>query len=149
MVARATVASVLLVGALVPVTFAVSDDKAPGRQSAIVRFQAPTWVANRILIGTYVIVHDEGNMTRSEPCTALYLVGTGTHPLEEAVSFHCILRERKVVSSFSITARSDPKLGIDVLTEYQFKGDSEGHGVPIAALASDRQHVVESLVCAR
>jgi len=149
MVSRAIVGSVLLVGTLVPVTFAVSGDRIPSRQSAIVRFERPTWVANRMLTGTYVIVHDEGNMARGEPCTALYLVGTGTHPLEEVVSFHCIPRERKVVPSFSIAVSSDPVLGIDVLTEYQFAGDSEGHGVPIAALASDRQRVPESVVCAR
>ena len=88
-------------------------------------------------------------MTRDEPCTALYLVGQRTRPLEEVVSFHCIPRERRVVPSFSIAVSSDPALGIDVLTEYQFAGDSEGHGVPIAALASDRQGVPESVVCAR
>jgi hypothetical protein len=149
MVSRATVASVLLVGTLVPVTFAMSGDRAPSQQSAIVRFERPTWVASRMLIGTHVIVHDEDKMTRGEPCTALYLVGTRTRPLEEVVSFHCIPRERKVVPSFSITVSSDPELGIDTLTEYQFAGDSEGHGVPVTALASDRLHVPESVVCAR
>src|SRR6202521_6300922 len=145
MVLRETVASVLFVGTLFPPTFAMSGDRALGQQSAIVRFERPTWVANRMLIGTYVITHDEGNMTRGDPCTALYLVGTGTHPLEEVVSFHCIPRERPVVPRFSIAVSSDPALGIDVLTEYQFAGDSEGHGVPVAALASDRQHVPESV----
>jgi hypothetical protein len=149
MVSRAIVASVLLVGTLVPVTFAMSGDKAPSRQSAIVRFERPTWVASRMLIGTYVIVHDEDKMTRGEPCTSLYLVGPRTRPLEEVVSFHCIPRERKVVPSFSITVSSDPDLGIDTLTEYQFAADSEGHGVPVISLASDRLHVPESVVCAR
>src|ERR1700681_4236475 len=149
MVSRAIVASVLLVGTLVPVTFAVGGDRAPSRQSAIVRFERPTWGGHRMLIGTYVIVHDEGNMTRGEPCTGLYLVGARTHPLEEVVSFHCIPLERKVVPSFSIAVSSDPTLGIDVLNEYQFAGDSEGHGAPIAALASDQQRVPESVVCAR
>jgi hypothetical protein len=81
MVSRAIVASVLLVGTLVPVTFAVGGDRAPSRQSAIVRFERPTWVANRMLIGTYVIVHDEGNMTRGEPCTAIDVRSPITHPL--------------------------------------------------------------------
>src|SRR5579859_5165337 len=149
MVLRVTVASVLLAGTLAPVTLAMRGDKAPSQQSAIVRFERPTWVASQMLIGTYVIVHDEDKMTRGEPCTALYLVGPRTRPLEEVVSFHCMPRERTVVPSFSITVSSDPELGIDTLTEYQFAGDSEGHGVPVTMLASDRLHVPESVVCAR
>ena len=137
----------LLVGTLVPATFAMRGDRAPSHQSAIVRFEHPTWVAGEMLIGTYVIVHDEDKMTRGEPCTALYRVGTQPgRPLEEVVSFHCIPHERQVVSSFTVTVSPNPALGIDTLTEYQFAGDSEGHGVPIAAglLASERLHVPES-----
>ena len=152
MVSRAIVASVLLFGTLVGVDLAMTGDRVPGHQSAIVKFERPTWVAGEILIGTYVIVHDEDKMTRGEPCTALYRVGTRAHPLEEVVSFHCSPHERKVVSSFTITVSSNPTAGIDTfdtLTEYQFAGDSEGHGVPIAAVTSDRLRVPESVVCAR
>ena len=63
MMLRAIVASVLLVGTLVT-SPAMSGGRAPGHQSAIVTFQRPTWVAGAMLIGTYVIVHDEDNMTR-------------------------------------------------------------------------------------
>src|SRR6266536_1260180 len=133
MVSRATVVSVLLVGALAPATFAMSGDKAPSHQSAIVTFEHPTWVARQMLIGTYLIVHDEDKMTQGEPCTALYrVVGTRALPLEQVVSFHCIPRDRKVVRNFTTTVVSNPTLGIDTLTEYQFAGDPEGHGVPIA-----------------
>jgi hypothetical protein len=154
MVSRVIVASVSLVGTLVWATVALSGDRAPGHQSAMVRFERPTWVAGEILIGTYVIVHDEDNMTRGEPCTALYRVGTRTRPLEEVVSFHCIPHERKVVPGFTTAVNSNPALGIDTfdtLTEFQFAGDSEGHGVPIGARAqaSDRLHVPEAVVCAR
>jgi hypothetical protein len=149
MVSRAVVASVLVVGTLVPATFVMSRDRTPGQQSAIVRFEHPTLVGRQILIGNYVIVHDEGKMTRGEPCTALYLVGTPMRLLDEVVSFRCIPHERKIVPSFVTTVSSNPELGIDMLTEYQFAGDSEGHGVPIAALASDRLHGPESVVCAR
>ena len=133
MVSRATVVSVLLVGTLVPATFAMSGDRAPSQQSAIVSFEHPTWVGSQMLIGTYVIVHDENKMTRGEPCTALYRVGMRTRPLEEAVSFHCIPRERKAVPSFTTTVISKPAFRIDTfdtLTEFQFAGDREGHGVP-------------------
>ena len=152
MVSRTTVALVLLVGTLVPATFAMSGDRAPSHQSAIVHFERPTWVAGEVLIGTYVIMHDEVKMTWGEPCTTLYRVGTRTRPLEEVVSFHCIPHERTVVPSFRSTVRSAPGFGIDAfdtLTEYQFAGDSEGHGVPIAALTSDGLHASESVVCVR
>ncbi len=151
MVSRAMVASVLLVGALVPTAIATSGDRGAGQQSAMVRFERPTWVAGEILIGTYVIVHDEDKMARGEPCTALYRVGTPARPLEEVVSFQCIPHERRVVSSFMTTVRSNP-FGIDTfdtLVEYQFAGDSEGHGVPIGGLASGQPRVPASLVCAR
>jgi hypothetical protein len=149
MVSRATVASVLFIGALVPAAFAMSGGWAPNHQSAIVRFEQPTWVASQLLVGTYVIVHDEDKMTRGEPCTALYRVGAPTRRLEEVVSFHCIPRERKVVPSFTITVNSNPATGTDTWTEYQFAGDSEGHGVPIAARASGRPRVPEAVVCVR
>jgi hypothetical protein len=154
MMPRAIVASVLLVGTLVTATFAMRGDKAPSHQSAMVRFERPTWVAGELLIGTYVIVHDEDNMTRGEPCTVLYRVGTRTRPLDEVVSFHCIPHERKAVPSFTTTIMSNLGRGIDTfdtLTEFQFAGDSEGHGVPTAALAraSDRRREPESVVCAR
>jgi hypothetical protein len=106
-------------------------------------------VASEILIGPYVIVHDQDKMIRGEPCTALYRVGGRARPLEEVVSFHCMPRERKVVRSFTTTLSVDPVLGVDTFMEYQFAGDSEGHGVPTAALASDRLRVPESVVCAR
>ena len=149
MVLRAIVASALLIGLLGLATVATSGDGAPSHQAAIVRFERPTWVASEMLIGTYMIVHDEDKMTRGEPCTALYRVGTRARPLEEVVSFHCIPRVRKVVPSFTIAVSANPAPSIDTLTEYQFAGDSEGHGVPMAARASDRLHVPESVVCAR
>ena len=152
MVSRVTVAMVLLAGALVPATFAMTGDRTPRQQSAIVRFERPTFVAGEMLIGTYVIVHDEDKMAAGAPCTAFYRVGPRNRPLEEVVSFHCIPRERKAVPSFTTTVISKPAFRIDTfdtLTEFQFAGDSEGHGVPIGALVSDRSHIPESVVCAR
>jgi hypothetical protein len=150
MVSRPMVASALLVGILITATVALSGG-APSHQSSILRFEHPTWVAGKMLIGTYVIVHDEDKMVRGEPCTALYRLGTRTRPLDEVVSFHCIPRERKVVPSFTVTVSSDPVLGIDTLTEYQFAGDPEGHGVPVPVLASNQVHTPEpeSILCTR
>jgi hypothetical protein len=152
MVSRVTAVSVLIVGVLVPATFAMNGDRTPRQQSAIVSFERPTWVAGEMLIGTYVIVHDEDKMAGGAPCTAFYRVGRRNRPLEEVVAFHCIPRERKAVPSFTTTVISKPGLRIDsfdTLTEFQFAGDGEGHGVPIGALVSDRPHEPESVACAR
>jgi hypothetical protein len=150
MESRTIVASVLFVGALMSTSFVTIDDgAAPHQQSAIVRFAHPTWVGSEMLIGTYVIVHDEDKMTRGEPCTTFYRVGTRARPLEEVVSFRCIPHERTVVHRFTTTVESNPALGIDALTEYQFAGDSEGHGVSIAARASDELRGLTSRMCAR
>jgi len=52
MASRAIIASVLLVGTLVPATFADEWRQGTSQPSAIVRFERPTWVATQILIGT-------------------------------------------------------------------------------------------------
>jgi hypothetical protein len=97
-------------------------------------------------------VHDEDKMMRGEPCTAFHRIGARSQPLEEVVSFHCIPRERKPGPSFTATVISKPGFGIDTfetLTEFQFAGDSEGHGVPIGVLASERLPRPEAVLCAR
>src|ERR1700680_810369 len=103
MVSRAVVASVLVVGTLIPATFVMSRDRMPGQQSAIVSFEHPTRVGSQILIGNYVIVHDEEKMTRGQPCTTFYRVGTRMRLLDEVVSFRCIPHERKIAPSFVTT----------------------------------------------
>jgi hypothetical protein len=147
-VPRVVVVSVLVAGALAPGTPAITRDRTPGQQSAMVRFEHLTCVAGEMLIGSYVIVHDKDKMARGEPCTALYRAGGRMGPLDQVVSFHCIPRERKVVSSSTTTIGMNPVLGVDTLIEYQFAGDSEGHGVPILAFAPDRSHVPASGVTA-
>jgi hypothetical protein len=141
MVSRITVGLVLLVGALSPAPAARHGDPSPVRQSAVVTFERPTWVAGELLVGRYLIVHDEERMAQDGPCTALYRVGAPTAPAEEVIAFRCIPRERKAASGFTATVTSNRAHGIDVfdtLTEFQFAGDMEGHGVPGVALASSR-----------
>ena len=101
-------------------------------------------------MGPYLVVHDEAKMARGEPCTSIYplerLKGVGEGA---AVSFHCIPRTRQVVEKFTITTDWDDAHGMNTMTEYQFAGDAEGHGVPMAALASDPLPVRTSAMCAR
>jgi hypothetical protein len=125
----------VLIGVSVP-PISVSGSRA-SHQTAIITFARPTWVAQRLLVGTYVIVHDDDRMAQGEPCTALYRVRGGSDPLEEVVSFHCIPKQRSVPQSFTTTVERSPSPdGIDILTEYQFEGDPEAHGVPVTTSVS-------------
>jgi len=131
---RTILAAVLLVGALVPTTFATSSDRAaPERQWAIMNFERPTKVSTSILMGPYLVVHDEAKMAEGEPCTSIYPAETPRGREEAAVSFHCIPRTREVVGRFTMATEWDYELGMYTMTEYQFAGDAEGHGVPLAA----------------
>ncbi len=141
MASRIIVATLLALGTLSPATFAVPrSSAAPVRQLAVVSFDKATDVAGVLLnAGQYVIVHDAGKMARGEACTTFYRFGeSGEAALEEAVSFHCIPREREVAHKTTLTMTTVPcdKSGclddwyMNKLLEYQFAGDSEGHGVP-------------------
>ena len=77
-------------------------------------------------------------MAAGGPCTSLYRVRPGRLPIEEVVAFHCIPRERAVARNFTTVIERNPTSG-DTLMEYQFEGDTEGHGVPLFTHVSDRQ----------
>ena len=122
----------LVLGLLSPATFATSGARvSPVRQWAIVNFDRTTAVSGALLnAGQYVVVHDDAKMARGEPCTTFYSFGeSGNGAQEEAVSFHCIPREREVAGKTTLTLTT-MSWTMDKLTEYQFAGDSEGHGVP-------------------
>ena len=132
--------ALFLVGALAPVTFATSGDSgASPRQSAIAHLTEPTLIGSTLVQGPVLFTHDTAKMARGEPCTTVYLFEPTKGPAEEVASFHCIPTLRKVVHKFTITTRPNAALGFGcVLTEFQFAGDSEGHGVAdsTSALAS-------------
>src|SRR6266567_2044188 len=90
---------VLVLWASVAVVLATAGDGQSHRQSAMVTFARPTWVTDQMVVGTYVVVHDEDKMARGEPCTTFYRVGAAQERLQEVVSFHCIPRERAIVRS--------------------------------------------------
>ena len=59
-----------------------------------------------------------------------------TGPFEEIAPFHCIPRPGTPPNPFTLTTQPNLTDGIGcVLTAYQFAGDSEVHGVPIAVTA--------------
>jgi hypothetical protein len=137
---RILVGTLLLVGVFATGTVAMSGDAvARWRQSAIVYLTEPTLIGSTIVEGPVLFTHDNAKMARGEPCTTVYLFEPRKGPAEEIASFHCIPTPRKVAHKFTITTRPNAALGFGcVLTEYQFAGDSEGHGLPdgTAALVS-------------
>ena len=133
----------LVLGLLSPATFATSGARvSPVRQWAIVNFDRTTAVSGALLnAGRYLIVHDADKMARGDACTTFYRFGeSGNGAQEEAVSFHCIPREREVGGETTLTlgtvagdtggCTSGWSYTNDKLTEFQFAADSEGHGVP-------------------
>ena len=129
---RIILGSLLVLGVLSAGTIATSGDGvAPPRQWAITHFDKPVLVNNQILMGSYLIVHDEAKMARGEACTSFYRFDAAKGPQEEVLSFHCIPTERTVADTLTLT-RSAPidSVGIPTITEYQFAGDCEAHGIP-------------------
>jgi hypothetical protein len=109
---------------------------APARQWAVVYLGEPTLVGSTIVQGPVLFTHDDTKMARGEPCTTVHLFEPSKGPVEEIAAFHCISTPRSVVGKFTIRTRPNDELGFGcVLTEYQFAGDTEGHGVPTLANA--------------
>ena len=122
---------VLVVGAVAT----NGDGGPPARQSAMVYLNEPTMIGSTIVQGPVVFTHDNTKMARGEPCTTVYLFEPGKGRAEAIASFHCIPTRRTVVHKFTITTEPNAALGFGcLLTEFQFAGDSEGHGVPGSTL---------------
>jgi hypothetical protein len=137
---RILVGTLFLLGVLAVGTIATSGDgRGLMRQSAVVYLTEPTLIGSTIVEGPVLFTHDNTKMARGEPCTTVYLLASAKRPAEEVASFHCIPTPRKIAHKFTIRTRPNAVLGFGcVLAEFQFAGDSEGHGVPggTSALAS-------------
>jgi hypothetical protein len=122
----------LVFGVLAVGTIATSGDGvAPPRQWAIVTFTDPVMVTDQILMGPFLVAHDDAKMERGEPCTSFYRFDPKKGPREEVLAFHCTPAMKKVVDRFTVTqTEPNPAIGISRLTEYQFAGDCEAHGIP-------------------
>ena len=98
------------------------------KQSAITHFDRPVVLQGVTLQGEYLFVHDDAAMQRGEACTYVY---EGNAPIAKklVVSFHCVPVQRSKVSHFTLRSL-ETSPGIIELQEFQFAGDTEGHGVP-------------------
>ena len=129
---RIILAAVVVLGALSSGTLATSGrGVTPARQWAIASFSDPVLVTDQLLMGTFLIVHDDALMERGEPCTSFYRFDPAKGPQEEVVAFHCTPVNRALASTFTVTITDPvPSVGARRLTEYQFAGDCEGHAIP-------------------
>ena len=128
---RILVGVVLLIGILGAGTLASSGaNVAPNKQWAIVNFAHPVRVSGNLLAGPYLIVHDDAKMARGEPCTTFYRFDPAKGPQNAEVEFMCKPAQRSVCDKTTLSVAYDPALGLDRVVEYQFAGDTEGHGIP-------------------
>ena len=77
-----------------------------------------------------MFVHDDEKMARGEPCTSVHRFEPGKGLGEEIVAFHCKPRWTRAPGQFTTATASRPD-GPPVMTEYQFAGDEEAHGIPV------------------
>ena len=132
---RILVAAFLVVGVLAggAVTTSAYRKSSPPRW-AVVNLSEPTLIGSTIVQGPVLFTHDDSRMTRGEPCTTVQLFDPATGSLEQIAAFHCIPTYRGTAGTFTVRTRPNQAWGYGcVLTEFQFAGDAEGHGVPAPA----------------
>ena len=128
----------IIVGALVfgaSLTFGMAATRTsadPALKWAAVNLKQTTMIAGAFVSGPVVFVHDDAKMAAGGPCTSVHRFEPGKGVGEEIVAFHCKPRWTKAPGQFTsaITTRPDAP---PIMTEYQFAGDEEAHGVPAKA----------------
>jgi hypothetical protein len=115
---------------LAAVGFAAARPAAsPALKWAMVNLSDTTLIAGTFVSGPVVFVHDDDRMARGEPCTTVHRYDSQKGIGEEIVGFHCKPRWTSAPGKFTKATRRTPD-GPPILTEYQFAGDTEAHGVP-------------------
>lgn len=99
----------------------------PVVQTLTVNFMQPVRVGEAVLLGRYVIEHDDARMARGEPCTYIYAAADRREPV---VTFHCTHLERKASEVSSVVVTPADVSGIRRLLEFQYGGDAAAHGMP-------------------
>jgi hypothetical protein len=101
------------------------------REYAEVMFYNPVWVGGKVLMGKHIIEHDNDRMAKGGPCTHIYADDDRTTPV---VTFHCthLIRPRTPQSTVTVVRDYNALGNGYVLTEFQFAGSTDAHGVPDA-----------------
>jgi hypothetical protein len=98
------------------------------RQVAVVSFTKPVKVGEWILLGKYIIEHDNNRMARGLPCTHIY---AANRPHVPVVRFHCTHLERDPVERDTVVLKSTGDATVTAeLAAFQFAGETAAHGVP-------------------
>jgi hypothetical protein len=129
-----------LVGVAVLISTPVTGSKtlAGKKQKATVQFNDAVMLQGVTLKGEYLFLHDDSAMTRGEACTRVYK-GNAEISSKLVAAFHCVPIERAKSAYFAVRMNQVAP-GVTEVTEYQFKGDTEAHGVPKAS-ATAHVHV--------
>jgi hypothetical protein len=116
------------VGAILALAGFASAGAAPAREYAAVTFREPVKVLDAVLMGDYVIEHDNDRMAAGGPCTHVYKAGDRRTPV---LAFHCTHLKRATATKTQVVLRRNQDLGRGfTLTEFQFAGSGDSHGVP-------------------
>lgn len=134
MLTRLSLAALMVIAAtLAYAARPIDADDAP-TQRARIHLSQPTLVAGKILVGDYIVVHDETREARGEPCTVFY---RAAEQVTEEVAFHCIRSHRPAAEKLTLVTRATTRRittnGVNAveLLEFQFAGDTDAHGVPL------------------
>lgn len=121
-----------IVGSLVLLGIALAGSRTaaePAIKWAIVNLTGTTVIAGAFVSGPVVFVHDDAKMARGGPCTSVHEFDAKKGLGKEVVAFHCKPRWTKAPARFTQATATRPD-GPRVMTEYQFAGDEEAHGIP-------------------
>lgn len=127
---RILVGSLLVVGLFSAGSMASNGSHTSPRQWSIVNFADPVVIRGHVLMGQYLVVHDDARMEKGEPCTSIYKFDAAKGPQQLELEFVCQPEQRTVCEKTTFTVERDPLLGLNKVTEYQFGGDAEVHGIP-------------------
>jgi hypothetical protein len=126
---RILIGALIVVGVLTVGVIAAGDTGA--RQWSTMYLARPTLIAGYAVMGPILVVHDDEKMHLGGKCTAIYRFDPASGPKELIVEFACTPIERDRAAQFTATCTpANGSLSVVRLTEYQFAGDTEAHGVP-------------------
>ena len=128
---RILVGAFALLACVIVATTVAKGAANPVKRWALVNLIEPTSIAGVFVSGPVMFIHDDEKMAQGLPCTGVYRFVPGKGQGEELVSFHCKPRSGSAPERFTAKTIPDP-YGPRILTEYQFAGDQEAHGVPKA-----------------
>jgi len=135
-------ALILMVG-LAAGSVAAGGGAAPAVKWAVVNLSQPTMIAGTLVVGPVMFMHDDAKMARGEACTSVHRFWPAG-PAEQIVAFHCKPRWVHAPGKFTAAVKDDTTGG-RTLTEYQFAGDAEAHGVPATETQAAAPHDMKDM----